>query len=60
MHNKWISLVIVIGVFSVGFLWIKGASQTDGRHVEIVSSSSSVPAPQVGQKKVVLKNLRMA
>ena len=57
--KKWIIIVSVIAVSGIAFVWMKGASQTDGRDIRITSTSSNVPAPGPGQKKVVLKNLGM-
>lgn len=60
MHiKKWISIVIIIGIFVVAFVWMKGASQTTGRDIQLTYVSSNVPAPGPGQKKVLLKDLGM-
>jgi hypothetical protein len=58
--KKLAGIVVIFGVFGAALLWIKGASQTDGRDVQTVSASAKVPAPGPGQNKVVLKNLGMA
>lgn len=53
MHiKKWVSIVIVIGLFALALVWIQGDSAT-------TSVSSSVPAPAPDQKKVMLKDLGM-
>jgi len=57
--KKWVSIVIVIGFLGVAFVWIKGQSQIPGRDAPTTYVSSSVPAPEPGQKKVVFKNLGM-
>jgi len=51
--KKWIGIGIIIVVFGITFISI----QRDNASTAV---SPSVPAPQPGQKKVVLKNLGMA
>lgn len=58
--KTWISLAVLIGVLGIAFVWMKGTTQTSGQGIEISSTSSNVPAPGPGQKKVVLKNLGMS
>lgn len=61
MHiKKWITFFIIIGFFGITFVWMKGASQTNGGGIQISQVSSNVPAPGPGQKKVVFKNLGMS
>lgn len=58
--KKWIGIVIIIVVLGIAILWMRGASDVNGRDVQVTRVSSKIPAPGPGQKKVFLKNLGMA
>jgi hypothetical protein len=57
--KKWFGIIIVV-VFGIAFMRMNSSSQTRNPELQMVSAGSTIPAPAPGQKKVVLKNLRMA
>ncbi len=57
MRKKLFALYLLVSIAS-GSLWLVSPSVLTNRLN--VAASAAVPAPQLGQKKVVFKNLGMA
>ncbi len=59
--TRWLLLALVVGMLATGFVWLNGTPVTTqaGGSGGRVESAASVPAPEPGQKKVVLENLGM-
>jgi hypothetical protein len=66
--NGWLLLALIVATLAIGYVRVNGLPGTvqaggSGARVEdeagIAPAAASVPAPEPGQKKVVLENLGM-
>ncbi len=67
--SSWLLLALIVVTFAIGYVWLNGtpgttqAGSSGTRAVDeagVPPAAASVPAPEPGQKKVVLANLGMA
>lgn len=58
--KKGIGIAVMIVVFGIAFVWMRSASDVNGRDVQVSQVSSKIPAPGPSQTKVILKNLGMS